>query len=53
MASTPRVGVSFQTPGGQTIQRPTDQYEKFAAVNDTANNYVTVADDAASTAGDH
>jgi hypothetical protein len=42
------VGVSFQTPGGQTIQRPADQYKKFAAINDTANNYVSVADDAAS-----
>jgi hypothetical protein len=41
------VGVSFQTPGGQTVQRPTDQYKKFAAINDTANNYVAVADDAA------
>jgi type IV secretion system protein VirB5 len=41
------VGVSFQTPGGQTIQRPADQYKKYAAINDTANNYVSVADDAA------
>jgi hypothetical protein len=41
------VGVSFQTPGGQTIQRPADQYKPFAAINDTANNYVTVADNAA------
>jgi membrane-associated HD superfamily phosphohydrolase len=41
------VGVSFQTPGGQTIQRPADQYKPFAAINGTANNYVTVADNAA------
>ena len=41
------VGASFQTPGGQTIQRPADQYKPFAAINRTANNYVTVADNAA------
>jgi membrane-associated HD superfamily phosphohydrolase len=41
------VGVNFQTPGGQTIQRPADQYKPFAAINNTANNYVTVADNAA------
>ena len=41
------VGSSFQTPGGQTIQRPADQYKPFAAINRTANNYVAVADDAA------
>jgi hypothetical protein len=41
------VGASFQTPGGQTVQRPTGQYKKYAAINDTANNYVTVADNAA------
>ena len=41
------VGVSFQTPGGQTVQRPADQYKPFAAINGTANNYVTVADNAA------
>jgi membrane-associated HD superfamily phosphohydrolase len=40
------VGASFQTPGGQTIQRPADQYKPFAAINGTANNYVTVADNA-------
>ena len=27
------VGASFQTPGGQTIQRPADQYKPFAAIN--------------------
>ena len=41
------VGVSFQTPGGQTIQRPADQYKPFTAVINTASNYVTVADNAA------
>ena len=41
------VGASFQTPGGQTIQRPADQYKPFAAINNAANNYVTVADNAA------
>jgi membrane-associated HD superfamily phosphohydrolase len=41
------VGASFQTPGGQTIQRPANQYEPFAAVINTASNYVTVADNAA------
>ena len=41
------VGTSFQTPGGQTIQRPADQYKPFSAVNRTADNYVAVADDAA------
>jgi mitochondrial fission protein ELM1 len=40
------VGASFQTPGGQTIQRPTNQYESFAAIINTASNYVTVADNA-------
>jgi len=41
------VGVSFQTPGGQTIQRPADQYKPFAAVINSASNYVAVADNAA------
>jgi len=41
------VGVSFQTPGGQTIQRPADQYKPFAAVINSASNYVSVADNAA------
>ncbi len=41
------VGTSFQTPGGQTIQRPADQYKPFSAVINTASNYVTVADNAA------
>jgi len=41
------VGVSFQTPGGQTIQRPADVYKPFAAINRTADNFVAVADDAA------
>ena len=41
------VGASFQTPGGQTIQRPANQYEPFSAVINTASNYVAVADNAA------
>ena len=40
------VGASFKTPGGQTIQRPADQFKPFAAINGTANNFVAVADDA-------
>ncbi|MGA3282891.1 MAG: hypothetical protein ABSD57_00330 [Verrucomicrobiota bacterium] len=41
------VGVNFQTPRGQTIQRPADQYKPFAAVINSASNYVAVADNAA------
>jgi hypothetical protein len=41
------VGTSFQTPGGQTIQRPTNQYQRFSAIINTASNYVSVADNAA------
>ncbi len=41
------VGASFQTPGGQTVQRPADQYKPFAAVINSASNYVSVADSAA------
>ena len=41
------VGTSFQTPRGQTIQRPADQYKAFAAVINSASNYVAVADNAA------
>jgi hypothetical protein len=41
------VGTSFQTPGGQTIQRPADQYKPFASIINTASNYVSVADNAA------
>jgi membrane-associated HD superfamily phosphohydrolase len=41
------VGASFKTPGGQTIQRPADQYKPYAAINNAANNYIAVADDAA------
>ncbi len=41
------VGTSFQTPRGQTVQRPANQYEPFSAVNNTASNYVAVADNAA------
>ncbi len=41
------VGASFQTPRGQTIQRPAGQYKPFAAVINSASNYVAVADNAA------
>jgi hypothetical protein len=41
------VGTSFRTPGGQTIQRLTDQYKPFAAISRTADNFVAVANDAA------
>jgi hypothetical protein len=41
------VGTSFQTPRGQTVQRPADQYKSFAAVINSASNYVAVADNAA------
>jgi len=41
------VGTSFQTPRGQTIQRPANQYEQFSAIINTASNYVAVADNAA------
>lgn len=40
------VGTSFQTPRGQTVQRPADLYKPFAAVINSASNYVTVADNA-------
>ncbi len=41
------VGTSFQTPGGQTVQRLADQYKLFSAVINSASNYVAVADNAA------
>jgi DNA-binding transcriptional regulator GbsR (MarR family) len=41
------VGASFQTPRGQTVQRPADQYKSIAAVINSASNYVAVADNAA------
>lgn len=41
------VGANFQTPRGQTVQRPADQYKPFAAINRTADNFVAVAADAA------
>jgi P-type conjugative transfer protein TrbJ len=41
------VGVNFQTPRGQTISRPADLFKPFAAINDTANNFIAVADNAA------
>ena len=41
------VGTSFQTPGSACIQRPASQYKPYAAINGTADNFVSVADDAA------
>jgi hypothetical protein len=41
------VGTSFQTPRGQTVQRPVTQYQPFSAIINTASNYVAVADNAA------
>jgi hypothetical protein len=41
------VGTSFQTPRGQTIQRPATQYEQYSAVINSASNYTAVADNAA------
>ena len=47
------VGASFQTPGGQTIQRPANQYEPFAAIINTASNYVSGCRQRGATAHDH
>ena len=41
------IGATFTTPGGQTITRPADLYKQFSAVSRTADNYVSVANDAA------
>ncbi len=41
------VGQSFQTPGGQTIQRPANLYAPYSAIINIASNYVAVADNAA------
>jgi hypothetical protein len=40
------VGASFQTPGGQTVQRPADQYKQYSAIINTSSNYVVVANNA-------
>ncbi len=40
------VGTTFQTPGGQIVQRPADLFKPFAAINRTADNFIAVADDA-------
>lgn len=42
------IGASFQTPDGATVSRPADEFKPFAAINRTADNFVAVADDAAS-----
>jgi len=41
------VGANFQTPRGQTVQRPVNQYAPFSAIINTASNYVAVANNAA------
>jgi hypothetical protein len=41
------VGATFTTPGGETITRPEAKYKPYAAVSRTADNYMTVAKDAA------
>jgi len=41
------VGASFLTPDGKTVARPAADYKPFAAINRTADNFVAVADDAA------
>jgi len=41
------VGQTFETPGGQTITRPAEVYKPYAAVSRAADNYSTVAKDAA------
>jgi len=41
------IGTTFNTPGGQTITRPTDPYKPVAAVQRTTDNYLAVATDAA------
>lgn len=41
------VGATFTTPGGETVTRPEEKYKPYAAVSRTADNYMTVAKDAA------
>ena len=41
------IGTTFNTPGGQTITRPTEPYKPVAAVQQTTDNYLAVATDAA------
>jgi len=42
-----KVGTSFLTPGGETIQRAISQFQPFSAIINTASNYIAVADNAA------
>ena len=47
------VGASFQTPGGQTIQRPADQYKPFAAINQHGEQLCHGCRQRGATARDH
>ena len=47
------VGTSFQTPGGQTIQRPADQYKPFAAINQHGQQLCHGGRQRGATARDH
>jgi hypothetical protein len=41
------IGISFSTPGGATVTRQRDEYKPYSAIHHTAQNYLTVADNAA------
>ena len=41
------IGASFTTPGGSTVPRQKDDYKTYSALHRTAQNYLTVSDDAA------
>ncbi len=41
------IGTSFNTPGGSTVARQKDAYKSYAAMEKTAQNYLTVSDNAA------
>ncbi len=41
------IGATFQTPDGATIQRATNEFKPFAAINQMADNFITVANNAA------
>ena len=42
------IGATFQTPDGQTVLRPAVEFKPFAAINQTADNFMAVARNAAS-----
>jgi hypothetical protein len=41
------IGATFQTPDGKTILRATNDFKPFAALTQTADNFITVANNAA------